>query len=102
MFEQEQRWLLNDAASKFPEGCLCEDCGECAYCRFILNHLTDRGMNPIEDIKKTPNELLRENVQFNIPIAETEQIYELGRMFQRPCFKVPPTEVPHSSHTRHE
>lgn len=81
MFEQEQRKLLNDAAVKFPEGCLCEDSGKCAYCRFILSHLTVRVMNPTLGPKKSLRDVIHERVHFNIPIGETEQICELRRMF---------------------
>ena len=82
MFEQKERKLLDDATSRFPEECLCEDCGECAFCCFILNHLPDRRMNSFVGIKKSQRELLREKVHFDIPMGEAEQIDELRRIFQ--------------------
>ena len=82
MFEQEQRKLLNDASARFPEGCLCEDCGECAYCRFIMNQLSDRSTHSTVGFKKSLRYVLIEKAQFGIPIGEAEQICELRKMFR--------------------
>jgi hypothetical protein len=84
MFEQEQRKLLNDAANKFPEGCVCEDCGVCPYCRFIVTHLSGRNTNSDAGVRKLFCNVIYEKARFNIPIGEAEQIYELKRMFRRP------------------
>lgn len=80
MFEQKYNEVLRDAACRFPEGCLCEDCGVCAYCLFILNYL-DKRSNFMSPSEEPPDSTFLENTRFKIPIGSSAQIYELRRVF---------------------
>lgn len=82
MPELEQSKLLRHAASKFPEGCLCEDIGECAYCQFITNYLWGRSRNGNEVREEPQSNLCPMSVELNIPIGEPAQISELERIFR--------------------
>lgn len=82
MFEQKHNKVLRDAASRFPEGCLCEDCGVCAYCRFILNYLDKRSMNFKSPSEEPHDSTFLENTRFKIPSGSSAQIYELRRVFR--------------------
>jgi hypothetical protein len=81
MCEPEDNRVLRDAACRFPEGCLCEDCGECAYCRFILSCLGDRNMFCAAS-GEPDDGAFPENVEHKIPAGSLAQIYELRRVFR--------------------
>jgi hypothetical protein len=82
MFEQEQNKVLRDAGRRFPDGCLCEDCGVCAYCCFILSCL-NKGYVNCAAVGDEPNDCaFSNNMQIKIPSGFLAQIYELRRVFR--------------------
>jgi len=82
MCEQEHNRVLRDAACRFPEGSLCEDCGECAYCCFILSCLDERNMFCAASGEESDDSAFSDKVQFKIPANSLAQIYELRRVFR--------------------
>ena len=82
MFEQEHNRVLSDAARRFPEGCLCEDCGVCAYCCFILSSADKRNMNGVSLGEEPDDSAFLNNIQFKIPAGLRAQVYELRRVFR--------------------
>lgn len=82
MFEQEHNRVLRDAVRRFPEGCLCEDCGVCAYCCFILRWLDERNMNCTSLGEEPDAGALLDDIQLKIPAGPLAQIYELRRVFR--------------------
>lgn len=80
--EQEHNKALRDTARRFPEGCLCEDCGVCAYCCFILSCLDERNMNWMSPGEEADVAAVLDNIQFKIPAGSLAQIYELRRVFR--------------------
>jgi len=82
MFEQDHNRVLRRAPRHFPDGCLCEDCGVCAYCRFILSLLHGRNMNCALDCEQPNERVLPGDIQFKIPTGSLGQIYELRRLFR--------------------
>lgn len=82
MCEQEHNKVLREAALRFPGGCLCEDSGVCAYCRFILSCLDERDMNCASLGEESDDGALPDNIQFRIPAGSLGQIYELRRLFR--------------------
>ena len=82
MFEQQHNRVLREAARRFPEGCLCEDCGVCCYCRFILSSLDEWNMNCTSLDEELDGGALPDNLEFKIPVGLLGQIYELRRVFR--------------------
>jgi len=82
MREQEHNRILRDAAHRCPEGCLCEDCGVCAYCRFILSCLDKRSMNCASRGEEQDDGAIPNDTQLKMPAGSLAQIYELRRVFQ--------------------
>jgi len=82
MSEQDHNRVLRDAARCFPEGCLCEDSIECAYCRFILMCLGTRNRTCASPSEKGDDDASPDNVQFKIPVGSPAQVYELRRVFR--------------------
>lgn len=82
MREQEHNRILREAAQRFPDGCLCEDCGACAYCCFILSCLDERNMNWILPNEERDDGAIPRDRQFKIPTDSLAQIYELRRVFR--------------------
>jgi hypothetical protein len=82
MPDHEFSELILIADRKFPDGCLCEDSGECAYCGFVMNYLTQRRLCRAVSTSELSKGLGICDLPFNIPIGETAQIYELRRVFR--------------------
>jgi len=77
MPESEFSELILVASRKFSEGCLCEDSGDCAYCQFIMNYLTQRRLCRAVPVAELSKDLGPCDARFNIPVDEAAQIYEL-------------------------
>jgi hypothetical protein len=77
MSEQNHNRVLRDAARCFPEGCLCDDSGECSYCRFILICWGKRNRTCASPCEKRDDDVFPDNLQFKIPVGSPAQIYEL-------------------------
>ena len=82
MCEQEHNRVLRDAARRFPDGCLCEDCGMCAYCSFILSRLDERNRTCGSLSEESGDRALLDRMRFKIPIGSFAQIYGLRRVFE--------------------
>ena len=62
MFDQEHNRVLHDAARRFRDGCLCEDCGVCAYCSCILSCLEELNMNSASVGEESDDGVVPENI----------------------------------------
>lgn len=75
---------LTEANRRFPQRCMCNDRGDCDYCRFIIAGAAEWGcVRSAQEVQeKSALSAQGDKFTFDIPIGDTAQVYELRRMFR--------------------